>query len=89
MATARLDIRLEEKIKAKAEKASALLGSKSLTDYIVKLIDEDATHVIAKHESITVEDSVFDEFMMACDQASSPNKDLLDAVKFTETSNIK
>lgn len=89
MATARLDIRLEEKIKAKAEKASALLGSKSLTDYIVKLIDEDATHVIAKHESITVEDSVFDEFMMACNQASNPNQDLLDAVKLTETSNIK
>ncbi len=32
MATARLDIRLDEEIKAKAEKASALLGLKSLTE---------------------------------------------------------
>ena len=38
MAIARLDIRLDEAIKAKAEKASALLGLKSLTEYIVKLI---------------------------------------------------
>jgi uncharacterized protein (DUF1778 family) len=53
MATARLDIRLDEEIKAKAEKASALLGLKSLTEYVVRLMDEDATHVIdpkaAKH----------------------------------------
>ncbi len=31
---ARLDIRLDEDIKAKAEKASALLGLKSLTEYV-------------------------------------------------------
>ena len=46
MATARLDIRLDEEIKAKAEKASALLGLKSLTEYVVRLMDEDASHVI-------------------------------------------
>ena len=39
MPTARLDMRLNEEIKIKAEKASALLGLKSLTDYVVKLID--------------------------------------------------
>ena len=42
MATARLDIRLDEDIKVKAEKASALLGLKSLTEYVVRLMDEDA-----------------------------------------------
>lgn len=46
MATARIDIRLDEEIKAKAEKASVLLGLKSLTEYVVRLMDEDATHVI-------------------------------------------
>ncbi|MBW1822339.1 MAG: DUF1778 domain-containing protein, partial [Deltaproteobacteria bacterium] len=34
MPTARLDMRLNKEIKAKAEKASALLGLKSLTDYV-------------------------------------------------------
>ena len=38
MATTRLDLRLDEEIKAKAEKASALLGLKSLTQYVVRLI---------------------------------------------------
>ncbi|RLV57689.1 DUF1778 domain-containing protein [Parashewanella curva] len=86
MATARLDIRLDEEIKAKAEKASALLGLKSLTEYIVKLMDEDATHVIAEHESITIEDNIFDQFLEACDKAQEPNTALLDAAKYTKES---
>ncbi len=89
MATARLDIRLDEEIKAKAEKASALLGLKSLTEYVVRLMDEDATQVIEAHESIVVKDTVFDEFMRACDQAKAPNQALLDAVRFTDESGIK
>ena len=52
MATARLDLRLDEEIKAKAEKASALLGMKCLTEYIVRLMNVDATRVIEEHESI-------------------------------------
>ncbi|MBT2915708.1 DUF1778 domain-containing protein [Vibrio sp. J502] len=89
MATARLDIRLDEEIKAKAEKASALLGLKSLTEYVVRLMDEDATHVIEEYESIMVKDSVFDEFMAACNKVKAPNQALLEAVKFTEKSGIK
>lgn len=89
MATARLDICLDEEIKAKAEKASALLGLKSLTEYVVRLMDEDATHVIERHVNIVVKDSVFDEFMLACDKAKAPNQALLEAVKFTDKSNIK
>ncbi|REL28859.1 DUF1778 domain-containing protein [Thalassotalea euphylliae] len=89
MATARLDIRLDEEIKAKAEKASALLGLKSLTEYVVRLMDEDATHVIKEHESMTVSASVFDEFMSACEQAQAPNQALLAAAKFTDKSKIK
>ncbi len=89
MATTRIDIRLDEDIKAKAEKASALLGMKSLTEYVVRLMDEDATQVIAEHESLTVKDSVFDEFIAACDKAVAPNQALLDAVKFTQESGIK
>lgn len=89
MATARLDIRLDEDIKAKAEKASALLGLKSLTEYVVRLMDEDATQVIAEHEKMVVKDDVFDEFMHACEQAKQPNQALLEAVEFTTKSGIK
>ncbi|EEX34400.1 MULTISPECIES: type II toxin-antitoxin system TacA family antitoxin [Vibrio] len=89
MATARLDIRLDEEIKAKAEKASALLGLRSLTEYVVRLMDEDATQVIEQHESIVVKETVFDEFMMACDKAKAPNQALLDAAKLANESGIK
>ena len=89
MATARLDIRLDEEIKTKAEKASALLGLKSLTEYVVRLMDEDASQVIAEHESITVKDNVFDEFLEACDKAQSPNNALFAAAAFTKESTFK
>lgn len=89
MATARLDIRLDEEIKAKAEKASALLGLKSLTEYVVRLMDENATHVIEQHGSITVKDNVFDEFLIACEKSQAPNQALLNAVQFTDERGIK
>lgn len=89
MATSRLDIRLDQEVKDKAEKASALLGMKSLTEYIVRLMDEDATQVIAEHESVIVKDNVFDEFMAACDKAKAPNPALLAAAQFADKSGIK
>lgn len=85
MATARLDIRLDEHIKAKAEKASALLGLKSLTDYVVRLMDEDATQVIAQHERVVVRDDVFDQFVLACEQAKAPNPALTQAFDFAKS----
>ena len=89
MATARLDIRLDEEVKAKAEKASALLGLKSLTEYVVRLMDEDASKVVAQHESMTVENDIFDRFMQACDEAKKPNQALLDAAAYAKAQGIK
>jgi len=89
MATTRFDMRLDEEIKAKAEKVSALLGLKSVTEYIVKLIDDNATLVIAQHESVTVENDVFDRFMNACEEVRKPNKALMDAALFTKGQGVK
>ena len=82
MALARIDMRLDEEIKAKAEKASALLGMKSLTEYLTQLMNEDASKVIAEHEKITLKSDVFDQFISACDKAKKPNKALKDAAAF-------
>jgi uncharacterized protein (DUF1778 family) len=84
MTTARLDIRLDEDIKARAEKAAALLGLKSLTEYVVRLMDEDATQIIAQYETMVVEDNIFDQFITACEKAKKPNDALMEAAKFTE-----
>jgi len=89
MTAARLDMRLNEDIKIKAEKASALLGLKSLTEYIDRLIDDNATQVIARHETIIVKDDIFDHFMRACEEARTPNKALLEAAAYTKKQGIK
>lgn len=84
MVTTRLDIRLDEKIKYKAEKASALLGLKSLTDYIVKIMDENATEVIEHHKNIVLENNIFDDFILACEKAQKPNDTLSKAAIFAK-----
>ena len=89
MATARLDIRLNKDIKAKAEKASALLGIKNLTEYIVNLINNDATEVIAQHESMTIKNDLFDQFMESCEKIEKPSQNLIDALAFTKAQESK
>ena len=89
MATNRLDLRLDSDIKKKAEKASALLGLKSLTEYVVKLMDENATQVIAEYESMTIENDAFDQFINACNKLTAPNEALLSAKEFTKKQGIK
>ncbi len=89
MSTARFDMRLDAEVKAKAEKASALLGMNSLKDYVVQLMDENSTRVIAEHESITIDNDLFDRFMIAYEEAVKPNQALLDAASFTKEHAIK
>ncbi len=89
MATARLDIRLDARVKRKAEKASALLGMKSLTEYIVKLMDEDSSKVISEYEEITLENDVFDRFMEVCEAAVEPDEYLREAALAAKKSGIR
>ena len=89
MAAARIDMRLEEAIKLKAEKASALLGYKSLTEYVVKLMDEKSTEVIAQYRSIVVDNDVFDLFWNASNKTIKPSKALVDANQFAKEHGFK
>ena len=56
MATSRMDMRIDQSLKEAAEKAAALKGMRSLTEYVVRLIQEDAERVIKEHESMTLQD---------------------------------
>ncbi len=89
MATTRIDMRLDEAVKVAAEKAAALKGMKSLTEYVVRLIEKDAEQVIREHESITLKDDVFDRFINACDAAEAPNKKLREAMDFAKEQGIQ
>lgn len=75
----RMDMRIDESVKAAAEKAAALKGMKSLTEYVVGLIKEDAEQVIKQHESITLKGDVFDRFVAAFEAADAPNEKLKNA----------
>jgi len=66
MATTRLDMRVPLEIKELAEKSSALLGSASLTEFVVQAIREKATRVLAEANAITLSNQQFDAFMTAC-----------------------
>jgi uncharacterized protein (DUF1778 family) len=89
MATTRMELRLDKKLKAKVEKASALAGAKSTTEYVLDIMEKDANKVIAQYESITVKDDIFDQFIDACERGRKPGKALLDAAAFTKKQGIK
>jgi uncharacterized protein (DUF1778 family) len=89
MTTSRIDMRIDETIKLAAEKAAALEGMKSLTEYVVRLIEQDAERVIKEHEAITLKNDVFDRFMSACEAAETPNQKLRDAVEFAKGQGIQ
>ena len=89
MATSRIDMRLDESVKAAAEKAAALEGMKSLTEYVVRLIEKDSQRVIKEHESITLGDDLFDRFIQACEAAQAPNQKLREARDLARQKNIR
>ncbi len=89
MATARLDIRLDDRVKRKAEKAASLLGMRSLTEYIVKLMDEDSSKVISEYEEFTLENNAFDKFMEVCEAAVEPDEYLRKAALTAKRSGIQ
>jgi len=89
MTSTRIEFRLDEKLKAKVEKASALSGAKSVTEYVLKIMDEHATSVIAQHESMVVKEDIFDYFVDACEKAGKPNKALRDAAAYTKKQGIR
>ena len=89
MATSRIDMRIDETVKAAAEKAAALEGVKSLTEYVVRLIEKDSQRVIREHESITLKDDVFDRFIRACDAVQAPHQKLREARDLARQKNIR
>ncbi len=88
MATTRIDMRVDATLKAAAEKAAALKGIPSLTEYVVRLIEKDAKQVIQEYGAITVENDVFDRFIAACDAAEVPNRKLHEAKELTANRKI-
>lgn len=79
---ARFEMRVDKEIKVLAERASAVQGCASLTDYVVSLIRENAPKALEQAATIQATNDQFDRFMAACDDRSrKPHKRLLAAAK--------
>jgi uncharacterized protein (DUF1778 family) len=57
---------------------------RSLTEYIVRLIEADANQVIREHSSLVLQNDAFDRFMDACEAAPPPNANLREALEFSK-----
>jgi uncharacterized protein (DUF1778 family) len=84
MATARLNIRISEQLKAKARKAAVLADYKNLADYVANVLDEYSTEVISQHESFTIGGDACDRFVDECNKVNKPNSALTNAAQFAE-----
>ena len=88
MASARIDMRLDEAIKTDFERAAAIRGQ-SLTDYMVSVVQASAKKVILQHERMTLDNDAFDHFFAACDAPNEPNQALRDASQFAVKQGFK
>lgn len=74
--SARIAMRVHPDIKAEAEKAAAVLGSKSLSEFIIQAAMEKAKKVLEEHQRITLNNADFDGFFAACEKDSQPSDKL-------------
>jgi len=85
MATAsreRLDMRIDSETKNLAERAAASLGCGSLTEFVVRLIRENAPVILERQASIEVTSAQFDRFLAACNDADrKPSARLQEAAR--------
>ena len=65
-----------------AERASAALGCASLTEYMVRLIRDNAPQVLEKESSIQVTNTQFDNFLAICNDVElMPSDRIMAAAK--------
>lgn len=78
-ASTRVDLRMDPTVKELAMRASALIGSKSLSEFVIQAIREKSARVIEEAEVIRLNSEAFNGFMAACEADANPNEALLAA----------
>lgn len=81
-----MDLRMDPAVKELATRASALIGSKSLSEFVVQAIREKSARVIEEAEVIRLNDEAFHGFMAACEADTTLNEALLEAKRRRENS---
>jgi uncharacterized protein (DUF1778 family) len=80
--TERMEMRVKTETKLLAERASAALGCASVTEYITRLIHENAPSILEQESGISVSNAHFDRFLTACqDESATPSQRILAAAE--------
>lgn len=79
----RLEAKLSPETKRLAERA-ALVSELTVTDYLAKLIKDDAPKTIKAHTEIQLTNQKFDDFMVLCDSMREPSKEIKDAANLLD-----
>jgi len=74
----RIEARFLPEIKRMAERA-ALLNGLTLTDYLAKLVSEDAPKTLKYHNELTLSNQQFDDFLQICE--AEADYELSDEIK--------
>lgn len=78
---ARLDLRLDSEIKTLASRASALVGPKTLNEFVVQAIREKASRTIEEAEVVRLNSEAFAAFQAACESPEPANETLTAAMR--------
>lgn len=78
--TERIEARFLPEIKQLAERA-ALISGVTLTDYLAKLVTENAPKTLKAYSEIKLTNDQFDQFIAICDSSPKPSKEILNAAK--------
>lgn len=78
----RIEMRVDPGIKQLTERASAVLGHASLTEYVTSLIRENAPKSLEREASIQLTNAQFDSYIAACtDSKITPSRKILEAAQ--------
>ncbi len=78
----RMEMRVDPEIKRLAERASAVLGCASVTEFVSALIRDNAPKILEQQSAIEVTNAQYDRFMAICrDTERKPSARILEAAK--------
>lgn len=78
----RIEMRVDAETKKMAERASVVLGCSSLTEFMTRLIRENAPKILEEKASIQLTNSQFDNFLDICNNTERlPDDRIMAAAK--------
>ncbi|MEW8309699.1 MAG: DUF1778 domain-containing protein [Candidatus Thiodiazotropha sp.] len=78
----RIEMRVDADIKQLAERASAVRGCASLTEFMTSLIRDNAPKILEHEASMQVTNAQFDHFIAVCDDTErKPSTRIMEAAK--------